>query len=110
MKQVVSCPQSVGWGGAMGPAQFIPSTWMLLENRIASALNKSVADVDPWNPQDAFMASALYLSDLGAGAGTQSSEKTASCKYYSGQGCGIVTGATSYGNSVIGSHEQDPDD
>ena len=101
LKQVVSCPQAVGWGGAMGPAQFIPSTWMLLQQRVADALNKPLSLVNPWNPQDAFMASALYLSDLGAGAGTQSSEKTAACKYYSGQGCGIITGATAYGNSVI---------
>ena len=101
LKQVVSCPQSVGWGGAMGPAQFIPSTWMLLENRIASALGESVSSVNPWSPQDAFMASALYLSDLGAGAGTYSSEKNAACKYYSGLPCGYVTGATAYGNSVI---------
>ncbi len=101
LKQVVSCPQSVGWGGAMGPAQFIPSTWTLLENRIAGALSEPVANVNPWNPQDAFMASALYLSDLGAGAGTYSSEKTAACKYYSGKPCGYVTGSTAYGNSVL---------
>src|SRR3989344_558920 len=64
MKTVVSCPQSVGWGGAMGPAQFIPSTWMLFKDRIARALGISLPN--PWNPQDAFMASSLYLGDLGA--------------------------------------------
>ena len=42
----VSCPQEIGWGGAMGAAQFIPSTWALFEDRITRALGTSVAD--PW--------------------------------------------------------------
>jgi membrane-bound lytic murein transglycosylase B len=100
-KQVVSCPQSIGWGGAMGPAQFIPSTWVLLQSRIATALGEPLSAVNPWNPQDAFTASALYLGDLGASSGTYTGEKTAACKYYSGQACGNVTGATGYANSVL---------
>jgi membrane-bound lytic murein transglycosylase B len=82
----VSCPFSVGYGGAMGPAQFIPSTWKLNQSRIAAALGKSVPD--PWNPQDAFMASALYLEDLGAVSGSYTAERNAACKYYSGRSCG----------------------
>ena len=85
----------------MGPAQFIPSTWQLLETRIASALNQSISAVSPWNPQDAFVASALYLSDLGAVAGSYTSERTAACKYYSGQACGAVKGNTAYATSVL---------
>ncbi len=100
-KTIVSCPQAIGWGGAMGPAQFIPSTWVLFQSRIAIALNKSVSAVSPWNPQDAFMAASLYLGDLGAGSGTYSGERSAACKYYSGSGCGIVSGATSYALSVL---------
>jgi membrane-bound lytic murein transglycosylase B len=98
---LVSCPQSIGWGGAMGPAQFIPSTWQLLETRIASALGQSVTAISPWNPEDAFTASALYLSDLGARVGSYTSERTAACKYYSGQACGIVSGATTYATQVL---------
>jgi membrane-bound lytic murein transglycosylase B len=99
-KVVVSCPLSYGWGGAMGPAQFIPSTWMLFKDRIVSALGIS-GIADPWNPEHAFMASAMYLSDLGAGRGGYTAERTAACKYYSGKACGYATGNTSYGNSVI---------
>lgn len=84
-KTVVSCPLSVGYGGAMGPAQFIPSTWVLNENRIASALGK--ASADPWSPPDAFMASGFYLGDLGAANASYSSERNAACRYYSGKSC-----------------------
>ncbi len=69
----------------MGPAQFIPSTWNIFKGRIATMLNVSVAD--PWNPEHAFMASALYLSDLGAVAGSYTAERNAACKYYSGRSC-----------------------
>jgi len=96
----VSCPEKVGgsymgYGGAMGPTQFIPSTWILFSSRIEKALNESASN--PWDPQDAIMATALYMEDLGATS--PSKERTAACEYYSGHGC---TGyASSYGNSVI---------
>jgi len=80
----VSCPLSSGYGGAMGPSQFIPSTWVVYEKRIASAIG--VAIPDPWIPRDAFFASGLYLSDLGAGNGGYSAEHTAAAKYYAGSG------------------------
>jgi membrane-bound lytic murein transglycosylase B len=99
-KTVVSCPLSIGWGGAMGPAQFIPSTWVLMKNRVASAVGISGMP-DPWNPSHAFMASSMYLADLGAGARTYSSERNAACKYYSGRACGLVKGNTTYGNQVV---------
>ena len=92
----VSCPQDVGYGGAMGPTQFIPSTWMMFSSRIAAALNEPTSN--PWNPQDAVMATGLYMQDLGAN--NPSKEKTAACEYYSGHGC-TTSGANSYGSSVI---------
>ncbi|MDO8620526.1 MAG: lytic murein transglycosylase [bacterium] len=78
----VSCPQKGGYGGAMGPSQFIPSTWVSFEKRIASA--SGVSTPDPWIPRDAFFASGIYLSDLGADAGGYSAESTAAAKYYAG--------------------------
>jgi len=99
-KQVVSCPQSVGWGGAIGPAQFIASTWILFENRIANALGLSGIP-DPWNPAHAFMASSIYLGDLGASAGTYSAERNAACRYYSGKSCSASSLVATYGNQVI---------
>jgi membrane-bound lytic murein transglycosylase B len=98
----VSCPLSYGYGGAMGPAQFIPSTWVLpdFNSRIQSALNISTMP-NPWSPLDAFMASGIYLSDLGANSTSYTAQKNAACKYYSGQACGYARGNTSYGNSVL---------
>ncbi len=96
-KTRVSCPYQVGYGGAMGPAQFIPSTWMSMRGKVASLLGKGAAD--PWNPEDAFMASASYLSELGARSGSYTAERNAACRYYSGRAC---SGSNSfYGNQVM---------
>jgi len=75
----VSCPMSFGWGGAMGPAQFIPETW------VQSGYGKKVKEItgrqaDPWNINDAFLAAGLYLKDLG---GLQNEFKAA-MRYFSG--------------------------
>lgn len=71
-----------GWAGAMGPAQFIPSTWVLFEDRIKAYTGS--ATPNPWNVKDAFTASALYLFDLGASAQTSSKEFSAASRYYGG--------------------------
>jgi membrane-bound lytic murein transglycosylase B len=94
----VSCPYNGGYGGAMGPTQFIPSTWNGMSSRVASALGKSMAD--PWNPEDAIMASSMYLGDLGAGIGGYTAERTAALKYYAGGNWNKPTNAF-YGNSVM---------
>jgi membrane-bound lytic murein transglycosylase B len=78
----VSCPQSIGYGGAMGPTQFIPSTWKGYETRIATSFGVSVAD--PWNPEHAIMATALFLQDLGAARGGYTAEREAAGRYYAG--------------------------
>ena len=99
----VSCPLSYGYGGAMGPAQFLPSTWKIMSGRLSSVLGKPTPD--PWNAQDAIMAMALFLKDLGASTGTYVNERTAACKYYSGMNCYSSSGrpnvGLSYGLSVM---------
>ena len=98
-KTLVSCPQSVGWGGAMGPAQFIPTTWALYENGIKKALN--ISTTNPWNPEHAFVAASLLLIDNGAISGSYTSEKNAACKYYSGKACNVKSINNTYGTSVM---------
>lgn len=98
MSTKVSCPLSIGYGGAMGPAQFIPSTWNIMKSKVANALGK--ATPDPWNPQDAIMAMALFLKDLGASTGTYAAERTAACRYYGG-GRACTTTTSTYGNQVM---------
>ncbi len=77
----VSCPMSYGYGGAMGPAQFIPSTWNIYSSRLSSILGKPA---DPWSIKDAFLASAIYLVDLGANRDVYGAEWCAAVSYFSG--------------------------
>ena len=78
----------------MGPAQFIPSTWKLFEARLQAALGYYA---NPWTPKDAFLASAMYLGDLGGVGASVAAQLRAACKYY---GAGGATCA--YGRSVQG--------
>jgi membrane-bound lytic murein transglycosylase B len=95
----VSCPIGGGWGGAMGPAQFIPATWEAIASRVANALGSTSAN--PWNPRDAIMAAGLYLKDRGA-VGTTALERNAACRYYSGRACdGKRPPNSFYGNNVM---------
>lgn len=96
---LVSCPQEVGWGGAMGAAQFIPSTWEMISGRITSALGTDAAD--PWSARDAFMAAGIYLTDIGAVSGSYSAERDAACRYFSGSKCSKSSWARTYGDQVM---------
>lgn len=108
----VSCPPGKvyyvgrGFGGAMGPSQFIPSTWQGFIGRLKTALGVSLPN--PWDPKHAIVATSLYLSDLGAAAKTYTAERNAACKYYSGSVCtpGRTPSNTFYGDQVLSKAEK----
>ncbi len=97
----VSCPVAgiAGYGGAMGPTQFIPSTWNLIAKKIGAAVGKETPD--PWNPADAIMASAILLQGNGASSQSYEAERNAACKYYSGRVCSSAKHIAAYGNQVM---------
>lgn len=99
----VSCPQYVsgrqfGWGGAMGPAQFIPSTWVGYADKVAQIVGRSIAN--PWNIEDAFMAAAVKLANAGATAKTRAAEVAASKAYYSGNSKCSKAQCNSYASTI----------
>jgi len=93
-KTPVSCPMSFGWGGAMGPAQFIPSTWMIYNDRVKAVTGTA----DPWNIRDSFLAAGFYLTDYGAAKQDRNSEWKAAMLYFSGS---TSSKYSFYGNSAL---------
>ena len=64
----------------------VDATWELFKNKVGSLLGISGNEANPWNPQHAFMATAVYMSELGADSTSYTAERNAACKYYSGSG------------------------
>lgn len=88
-----------GFGGAMGPAQFIPSTWVLYEERLAKATGHNPPN--PWDAEDAFMASALLLMDNGADEQTPATERLAALRYLAGWTNAKKKAYAFYGDDVM---------
>lgn len=117
--RTVSCPlyqggERVGWGGAMGPSQFIPSTWASYGGLVNSGgtwvyseandairkINGTGSPASPFNNQDAFIATALLMSDNGAD-GSSAGDRLAALRYYSGWGGASNPANAFYGNQVM---------
>ena len=124
----VSRQPGYGWGGAMGPAQFIPSTWacyggfintstgkcgrnpngtwvgpweyVASKDRIRELIGKN-SPSNPWESRDAFMASAVLLMDNGADRGTFDAERLAALRYFAGWGNANKPAYAFYGDEVM---------
>jgi membrane-bound lytic murein transglycosylase B len=106
LSQPVSCPPSYGYGGAMGPAQFIASTWVIYQSRISSLAGHPGTQANPWNNLDAFTATALLMADNGATAKTRDAERTAALRYFAGWGNASNPAYAFYGDGVMGFVDQ----
>ena len=95
----VSCKPSYGWGGAMGPAQFIPSTWVMYKDRIAQVTGQ--APPNPYDPRTAVFASAILMADNGADLGTPAAERLAALRYFAGWKNASNPSYAFYGNDVM---------
>jgi membrane-bound lytic murein transglycosylase B len=98
-KQPVSKKPWYGWGGAMGPAQFIPSTWKQYAPRISKMTGQDPAN--PWDPRTAVFATAILMMDNGADAQTRSAERLAALRYLAGWKNASKSAYAFYGNDVM---------
>jgi peptidoglycan hydrolase CwlO-like protein len=129
-KMPVSKKPWYGWGGAMGPGQFIPSTWVCYggfvhtqtntctpskgvtnfwkgpwqyvasKDRVRKLLGASTPS-NPWNAQVAIMATAMLMADNGAAAQTPKAERLAALRYFAGGNANNPAYAF-YGDGVMG--------
>lgn len=106
--QVVSCPQTGGYGGAMGPAQFIPSTWVLYKERLAAMTGQNPPN--PWSARTAVFATAILMMDNGADKGTRASERLAALRYFAGWANANKPSWAFYGDSVMSYADQYQED
>lgn len=79
-KMKVSCALSYGYGGAMGVAQFMPSTWIGYEDAITGHTGHKPPD--PWDLSDGVVGMAEKLKR--AGGSKKSGEHHAAKVYYCG--------------------------
>ena len=85
----VSCAVNGGkvqWGGAMGPAQFMPNTWLNPKSNYKTRVEEITGNVpaNPWRVRDAFLAAGLYLADWGANSQKSKDEIRAATAYLCG--------------------------
>lgn len=115
----VSCPivsngERYGWGGAMGPSQFIPSTWAAYGGVVNAGggwvydessdairrINGGTGPANPFSNRDAFLATALLLRDNGAN-GSYGGDRMAALRYYAGWGGADNPANSFYGDQVM---------
>lgn len=97
--QPVSKKPWYGWGGAMGPAQFIPSTWVQYTDRISSMTGQNPPN--PWTPRTAVFATAILMMDNGADAQTPQAERLAALRYLAGWKNATKPAYAFYGDDVM---------
>ena len=130
----VSRKPGYGWGGAMGPGQFIPSTWACYGgyiNTVTGDCNNSQRNLgwdafwagpwvydaskdrlrvisgksspsNPWDNQDAFLATAVLMKDNGADRGSRNAERLAALRYFAGWNNANNPSYAFYGDGVMG--------
>ena len=104
-KTPVSCPiaSDGAYGGAMGPAQFMPATWDLYKDAVGGITGGSPPS--PFNNLDAFTATSLYLKNGLDGCRQTyktdfSQENCAAAKYYAGKNWRSYMSVGRYGYRV----------
>ncbi len=95
----VSREPNYGCGGALGPAQFLPTTWLGYEADVARLTGHQPPN--PWNIEDAFTASAIKLARAGADDKTRTAEIGAAKAYIGGKTTCSSRICNYYANAVL---------